>query len=257
MNHHLVHPGNFRGDRGQAELLGHAQVKRRQRQRGSAQYEKLAATNRRIEVVEGGGPPVSTGVVNAVVFDFAGVQDDAPLVATSSLNGNLVVTQGLSFGPSTGSRDSFGNHSTNAGNEFNVAGFAFPDSSVLSTAIAGNDYVGFVVTPTVGIEMLLDTVTFDLWRNGTNAAQRYAILTSIDGFGSGDSLGQIFLDESDTSQTAFDVQYTSGQWVTDEVEVRLYGWDANNEVANTHINGVSLTASFRSIAGSTIGTDNG
>ncbi len=48
---------------------------------------------------DNGGIGVNTGVVTAITFNFAGIQDNAPLTNTSVLNENLQLTSGLNFGP--------------------------------------------------------------------------------------------------------------------------------------------------------------
>ncbi len=217
--------------------------------------DNLASTH--VNAVTLGGKLVVTGAVDAIDFDFTGVQDDAPLTQTSVLHPNLTLVSGLDYGPSTQPRSAGpdGLTSTDAGNEFNAGGF---DTASLVAAIAAEDYLTFTVQPVAGFEMTLRSVTFNLWRNGGNAANDYAILTSIDGFSSGQDLGQLndIFDAGLANQHDFTAYYGGGQAVTDPVEVRLYAWNANDFLASTHVNAVSLDAAF-SLAGGAIAAING
>ncbi|MEM7625586.1 MAG: sulfatase-like hydrolase/transferase [Planctomycetota bacterium] len=190
-------------------------------------------------------PPPRPVSPDAIDFDFSGVQDDAPLTQTSFLNSNLQLVSGFDFGPGTFPRGAGAN--TDRGNEFNVSGF---NAGSLSGAVALNDYLTFTVAPVDGVEMIVDSISFDLWRNGGNAANDYAILTSLAGFQAGQELGQLngVFGTGPGSQQRFTAFDTSGTATTDPLEVRLYGWNANDGLANTHITGVSLDATFVSLS---------
>jgi len=196
------------------------------------------------EQVAANGPEgVDTGLVTAVVFDFTGVQDDSPLQATTTLSQYLQLAPGLSYGPGTSPRGT-----SDAGDEFNMRGFT---ADSLAQAITSDDYVGYTIAPVSGIEVQLGTASFNVWRNGVNAATDYAILTSADGFTAGQALAtqtlnQIGINDGSTLQGA-----SSAEWTSAPIEVRLYGWNANGD-GNTHLNAASLTASFRSAPGGTV-----
>lgn len=194
-------------------------------------------------------PGVDTGVVSALVFDFSEIQDDAPLTQTSTLSQYLQLTQGLDFSGATTPRHTTKPGSSDVGDEFNVSNWGTGTS--LTNAISGSRYIGFSVEPVFGIEMLVDTVSFNLWRNGVNAPKDYAIMTSLDPFVAGNEIVLLedFTDESIANDHLLVGTYTGSQWTTDEVEIRLYGWDANQSAGNTHVNAVSMTASFRTVSG--------
>ncbi len=197
-------------------------------------------------------PPTRSVPTPAVVFDFAGIQDDAPLTQTSILSPSLQLVAGFDFGPSTQPRSAGpdGLTSTDAGDEFNVGGF---DTSSLSQAIGAGDFLTYTVQPVPGFELLLDRVGYTLWRNGVNAANDYAILTSIDGFTVGNELAQLnnLFDSGEASARTFTGVYTGEQAVTDPLEVRLYAWNANDNLASTHITDVWMDATFALIGGAT------
>jgi len=179
-------------------------------------------------------------VVNAIDFDFPGVQDDAPLTQTSTLAAGLELVSGLDFGPGLQPRNS-----ANAGNEFNVSGFTTVND--WSSASANQDYLTFTVAPVPGLAIKLQDVSVELRRNGVNAARLYRIFTSIDGFhvwNVGLTPLTFILDEDDTSKTTFTRSYTGNEIVTEPIEVRIYGWNSNSASGNTRFTNVSVDASF-------------
>ena len=190
---------------------------------------------------------VDTGVVAAVTFDFTGIQDNGPITQTSALNQYLEVTQGYDLGSGISVRHTTKPGSSDTGDEFNVTGFAGNNTTV-TDAINGDDYLGFKVDPIFGIEMLVDQISFELWRNGSGAAQEFAILTNLDGFTAGNELATLNLNSGDTSTHVLTGSYNGGQWTQDEVDVRIYGWDQEGGSGNTHFTAASMTASFRTIS---------
>ncbi|MEM7680802.1 MAG: sulfatase-like hydrolase/transferase [Planctomycetota bacterium] len=196
-------------------------------------------------------PPAAPPMRNAALeLDFAGVQDDAPLSATSLQHPLLTVVSGLDFGPGAQPRSAGPNGitSTDAGNEFNVSGL---NASSLAGAIAASDYLTYTVAPVAGFGMRLQGVEFDLWRNGGGAATDYAILTSLDGFVAGAELAQLngVGSSGESSRQTFAGEYTGTQDVAGSLEVRLYGWNADGSLSNTHVDGVRLDATFTNGAG--------
>ena len=175
-------------------------------------------------------------VVDALDFNFAGVQDDAPLTQTSTLAAGLEVVSGLDFGPSLVPRNS-----NNFGNEFNVSGFT--TSSNWSSN--SGDYLTFTVAPVAGLAIQLQDVSFELRRNGVNAPRSYGIFTSIDGFDAfGDGLSPSDFVVENTARTTFTAAYTGNELVTEPIEVRLYGWNSGSTSGNTRFTNVSIDASF-------------
>jgi len=193
--------------------------------------------------------PVDTPVSPALVLDFTGVQDDTPVSATSVLSPYLTVAHGLDFGPGVYPRHPDGG-STDQGDELNVSGF---ETTSLAGAVAQSDYLTFSVAPVAGLAVRLDSVRINLWRNGVNAAEYYALLTSIDGFAAGAELGSItILDSGIDNPHQLTASYAGGEQVTDVLEVRLYGWGGQQN-GNTHFNAVRLDASFVSVPQQVLG----
>lgn len=199
-------------------------------------------------------PPERQQPTTALRFDFTGVQDDAPLTATSTLDPNLSVVSGFDFGPGALPRSAGpdGFTGSDEGNEFNAGGF---NTGSLASAISAGDHLTYTVQAAPGFELLVESVSFRLWRNGGNAANDYAILTSLDGFADGDELAQlnnVFSSGSASSQT-FTGFYAGGQATGDPVEVRLYGWNANDGLASTHVTEVSMDATVQLSGAAEIG----
>ena len=198
-------------------------------------------------------PPsgVNTGLVTAIDFDFVG-QDVSPMTNTSVQNQYLQLVQGFSFGPGTQPRHA-GGGTSDVGNEFNVTGFA---SGTVQNAIDNGDYLTFSIAPIPGIEMSIDTIAVNLWRNGSGAAQSFGIFTSLDGFTSNDALATAtYTDTGIGNQHLFSAQYSGGQSTTDTVEIRIYGWAQSGGSGNTHFNDAFVTANFMSVASSEVSLD--
>jgi hypothetical protein len=64
-------------------------------------------------------------------------------------------------------------------------------STTLSSSVSNNRYFEFTVTPAAGVELDLDTLTFDVGRGGSSAARGFGLFTSETGFALGD---EIFLE---------------------------------------------------------------
>jgi hypothetical protein len=176
-------------------------------------------------------------VVDALDFDFTGIQDDAPLTQTSTLSGGLRLVSGLDFG--TGVRP---RNAANNGNEFNVAGFR-TDSNTGAGSNSG-DYLTFTIAPVEGLAIIIEDVTFELRRNGSGAATRYTTLSSIDGFAWPDRWGTVVYASTDTSTHQFTASNPGAEAITDEVEFRIVGVDAGSDSGNTHFYAASIDASF-------------
>jgi len=193
------------------------------------------------EGVSGATPEIDAGVVvDALDFDFSGVQDDAPLTQTSNLNDALQIVSGLDFGPGLQPRNA-----SNDGDEFNVSGFTTVNN--WTSAAANQDYLTFTVAPVEGLAIKLENVSVELQRNGVNAARLYRMFTSIDGFNvwnAGLTPLTWILDEDDTSKNTVTRSYPGNEIVTEPIEVRIYGWFAGSSSGNTRFTNLSINASF-------------
>ncbi len=184
--------------------------------------------------------------VPTLEFDFTGVQDNAPLTALRRQHSSVALAGGLDFGAGVGPRGA-----NNAGNEFHVAGFS--TGGTLQSAIDNDDYLTFSVQAITGMAMYPDSVSFTLWRQASGSATDYAILASVDGFSAGQELVQANLATVGAgNQQTITGMFAGAQPTTDEVEFRLYGWNAATALDSTHLVGASMRARFASIAGSAI-----
>jgi arylsulfatase A-like enzyme len=206
-----------------------------------------------------GGTHVNLASLNAkfvavptLEFDFSGVQDvqdDSPLTALHRQHASITLASGLNFGPGVAPRGV--GHATNAGNEFNVAGFS--TGSTLDSAIAGDDYLTFAVQPVPGLAMYPDSVSFTLWRQSADSATDYALFSSVGGFTSGQQLTAAHLTTTGSgNQHTITGAFAGAQPMTDPVEYRLYGWNAAASTDSTHVVGASMRARFASVVGTPI-----
>ena len=189
-------------------------------------------------------PPINlnTGTVTATTFNFSGIQDDVPINQTSTMSPYLQLIHGLDFGPSVGPR--WGGGGTDAGNELNTIG---ENAASLAAAITNGDYITFTVNPVTGAGIIPNTVSFNLWRNGSAAAQNFAILSSVGGFTSGAALVQANYTDigSTSSQHTLTANIpTVADALTVPIEYRLYAWGATAATGNTHVTAASLAAKF-------------
>ena len=181
-------------------------------------------------------PEIDEGVVvKAIEFDFAGIQDDAPLTQTSTLNQALRLVSGLDFGSSVRPRNG-----ANDGNEFNVAGFRTDDNT--GAASNSGDYLTFTIAPVEGLAIFVEDVCVELRRNGTAAATQYTILSSIDGFAWPDRWGTAVYTDTETHE--LNATNPGTEAVADEIEFRIVGTGADNDTGNTHFRAVLVEASF-------------
>ncbi len=183
---------------------------------------------------------VNTGTVTAIDFQFTG-QDVDPMTNTSALDENVELVQGFSLGSGLVFRNA-----ADAGNEFNVTGFA-GEGSTLANAIAADDYLSFTIAPVYGVEMDIESIAVNLWRNGVNAATDFAILTSQDGFTEADALAQGSYNDFGIANQHLLTANRVGGGTTAPVEVRIYGWNQVGGNGNTHFNDAFVTASFVSV----------
>ena len=127
--------------------------------------------------------------------------------------------------------------------EFNLRDWSV--GALIDDAITGDDYVSLRVVPAPGLSVELVSSGFNFFRNGGNSPVDYAVLSSLDGFDASSVLAQVA--SSDTSPTRLDANGTAGLSSTDELEVRLYGWNANNTFGHTHITGADLELLFSQV----------
>ena len=176
-------------------------------------------------------------VVDAIDFDFNGVQDAAPLTQTSNHSSGLKLVSGLDFGPGVQPSGA-----ANEGSEFNVSGFG--SGRHYHLASDGGDYLTFTIAPEEGLSMVIEEVTVELRRNGGTAAKQYVIGSSIDGFEWPERWGNITVNDTATHEFKTASDLMSNEAVTGEVEIRIVGMDASSTAGNTHFYGASVDASF-------------
>lgn len=190
-------------------------------------------------------------------FNFTGVNSPVPpgnqlgpVTATSTLSTNLSVADGFQpfgLGPPVVA-DSIAAESSGAGgqgpDEMSLRGFG---ENGLATAITANDYAFFSVNIGSGYQMDLDTISFNIRRNGNAAPEDYAILASPSGFTASSEL-QTFEVTTSSSSPLTNVETLSVDVSSlatydgltgNDVEFRLYAWGSG--VGNFHVSDASLS----------------
>lgn len=183
--------------------------------------------------------------VSSLEFNFAGVQNQAPLTALKRQDASISLTSGLNYGPGLNASST-----GNAGNEFNVAGFA--TGATQQSALTGDDYLTFSVQSVTGMTMIPDSVSFTLWRQSTTSATGYALFSSVGGFTSGQQIAQSNMNPAtigSANSLKLEGSFLSPQPTTAPIEFRLYGWGAGSSLDNTHVTAASMRARFASIVG--------
>ena len=173
----------------------------------------------------------------------------SPTTIDSNLTLNLGTSGvGLNVGPGTEGPGLGGGQQTN---DYSYRGHG---TSALASAIAADDYLFFTVTVADGYQLNLDGYQFELWRNGSGAAESYAAFAGASGFtasaGSEDASKTITVTGLPASGIAIDttgslrsVGVATGlnQTLTGTVEFRLYGYHSNpNDAGNTHLDAVEV-----------------
>lgn len=128
-------------------------------------------------------------------------------------------------------------------NEFNLQRWS--TGGQLTDAINGGNFFNLTITPAPGLAVELVDVGFEFWRNGNNSPNDYGILTNVDGFDAGSVLGQLSVDN--TNSVRLDASGSSGLATEGGLEIRLYGWNANQTNGHTHITGVDVELLFTDI----------
>ena len=249
-----VHPGS--------ELTGQGDIE------GDLYNAGHVAPGLAADLVAPGGPvDPPEGVVTVVEFDFSGIQDGvangfvgttngAPLTQTTTLESAATLTAGFQYGPGLFPRHTDKPGVSDVGDEYNIQGTN--GASSLAGAITAQNYMTFAVTPVPGLELDVEQISFRLWRNGSGAADDFAILASTTGFSDGDQLGQLDFNGGGigiANQTEFTVSEPGENFTSGPVEVRLYGWNNGGTNGNFHVNAASLTGTFRTMSGEGLALD--
>lgn len=184
-------------------------------------------------------PGFEAGVVlDAIDFDFAGANTGSPVTKTSSISQALELTSGIT----TAGGASVDTSSDETG-ALSVVGFS--DATAWSSS---DNYITFTVNPIDGLQMQLEDVTFKLRRDSVDSAHTFRIFTSIDGFSAWNAGLKnpltLWVATTNTTTQTFTASYTGTELVSGPLEVRLYGWHANNATSAVHLEAASLDASF-------------
>jgi|GEM_PF-1077210 hypothetical protein len=110
-----------------------------------------------------------------ITYNFNGAVFNAP----SSVNANVIANNINTVGSSTTISEGQG-----VGFEDTLRIFGINNNNTAAQAIANNTYFQFTVTPNVGFEMDLSSITFDVARAGASTPRGWVLRSSIDNFSS-------------------------------------------------------------------------
>jgi hypothetical protein len=167
-----------------------------------------------------------------VTFNFNGSDPgkNSPWNTGTTIDPN-VTTTGFTLG---GVSDHAGD------NRFNATKWS--TGTTLASAITGNDYFGFILTPVDGYVLDLDSaaITFTLEVSGTGP-HAYALMSSLDGFGDGEELQNgTFLAGAQTDNFSYTFAASGFDDISSPIEFRIYGYDASSGPGTMSVNAFSL-----------------
>ncbi|CAA6680191.1 MULTISPECIES: sulfatase-like hydrolase/transferase [unclassified Lentimonas] len=130
------------------------------------------------------------------------------------------------------------------GQKANDFSYAWHDADTLAGSIAADDYISFQISIDDGYELDLEGVQFDVWRNGGQAVENYAIFYGRPGFTASDGNESGTGSVPQTGQDNFGFIEARGlnNQLTGTIEFRLYGWqgDAGTAGGNTHFDAAHI-----------------
>ncbi len=182
-----------------------------------------------------------------LTFNFTGTAPslNTPWTSTSSLNANLTLTTGVSLGA--------GVVGANTNNRVSTTGYNV--NTTLATAITGNNYINFKITPAQGYNLSLagKTIVFTVQSSGTGVTD-CALLTSIDGFTTSNVIGSngpsgVTSTTTLRNLTTTGITYTFGNGaqysnITSTVEFRFYAYNASGSGGTFSLNACSLNGTL-------------
>ncbi|MCP5537465.1 MAG: PEP-CTERM sorting domain-containing protein [Akkermansiaceae bacterium] len=192
--------------------------------------------------------PFAIGSAHAATiidFDFSGVDGSSShtkssfeITTTDTIDPNLTLVEGINV-----KNDSVLNFTVSGGaatNDLNLSNWGGGSPGNLTNAINGNRYFSFFIQAASGYQLNLNgaTLSTTLRRNGSAAPQDYAFTAVVapandNDLSASDQIGSAG-NYTNTSTHTYSVTFSGSQWdgITDEVEVRLYGYTATT--GNTH-----------------------
>ena len=170
---------------------------------------------------------VAKGVLAAqlVLYDFSGASGSE-----------------ASFGPAFQPGDGFAsNISRGVGLGASSASDAFSARNWSTTSFDQEDYFGFSIRPDDGFKMALMTLEFDERRSASGISQ-WSVRSSLDGFTVDLSPGQVSVPDNTETRVDQSISFDLGAFsdLRDEVELRIFGFDAEGGSGTWRIDNVEL-----------------
>jgi hypothetical protein len=167
-----------------------------------------------------------------ITFDFSSATGANPTWNVYTIDPNAT---------STGFADGSGITAKSGSGEINATEWNTTSPASVSSALSGNDYFGFIITPKSGYVADLNgaSLTLTLQRSTTGPAD-YAIFSSVGGFT--DSSDALQTGTVGTTATQITYNFTSSSYdnLTGGVEFRIYGDGASSGGGTMDITTLSL-----------------
>jgi len=143
-----------------------------------------------------------------ITFDFIGLTG-SEATATSNFNDANLSSSTINRGA--------GLIASNNGNRFNANNWALND---IATAISGNDYMEFTITPNTTYEFDVTTINVNFQRSSTGV-RGILLRSSLDGYTSDIDTEKVIADITSVQTITFNIGQTNN---TSAVTYRIYGW---------------------------------
>ncbi|MCB0755585.1 MAG: lamin tail domain-containing protein [Flavobacteriales bacterium] len=143
-----------------------------------------------------------------LTFEFNGLAGSEATASSNSNDPNL--------GVSTISRGS-GLTASGNGNRFNATSWA---TTSIATAVSGNDYMEFTITPNAGYGFAVTSIAVNFQRSGTGTRE-LALRSSVDGYTSNIGTNFNITDNTNVQTHTFTVAQST---LSSAVTYRFYGW---------------------------------
>lgn len=148
------------------------------------------------------------GFGQIITFEFNGLAGNEASATSNSNDTNL--------GTSTITRGA-GLTASNNGNRFNATSWALTD---IATAVSGDDYMEFTITPNSGFQFNVTTIDINFQRSGTGPSG-ISLRSSIDSYATDIDGEKAIIDNTSTQTFSFNVSQSNS---TSAVTYRFYGW---------------------------------
>lgn len=172
-------------------------------------------------------------------YDFTSGSNAATTVASAVTASDLSAPMAVSYPSTVGDNTGLNAHGVEFGSpsELGVVGIGVDDATASSfaSAVAGDDYLAFTITPNTGVELQLSSITFLATKKHVDSVDEYAVTDAA-----GNLIGGPFVVTNVVGLTGVydgiivDLSGTTLESITQATELRIYAWGrGSTSTANT------------------------